>query len=63
MDGDPGVESEVDSFSLFLPLPYRVAIILVSGWCASWERRAHLADTIRHMGMGIQSSISPPRQD
>ena len=31
MDGDPAVEPEVDSFSLFLPLPYRVAIILVSG--------------------------------
>lgn len=52
MDGDPGVESEVDPFSLFLPLPYRVAIILVSGRCAGQEGRAHLADTIRHMGMG-----------
>lgn len=31
MDGDPGVESEVDSFSLVLPLPFRVAIILVLG--------------------------------
>lgn len=31
MDGDPAVEPEVDSFSRFLPLPYRVAIILVSG--------------------------------
>lgn len=31
MDGDPAVESELDSFSLILPLPYRVAIILVLG--------------------------------
>ena len=31
MDGDPGVESELDSFSRILPLPYRVAIILVCG--------------------------------
>ena len=31
MDGDPGVESEIDSFSLVLPLPYRVAIIIVLG--------------------------------
>ncbi|KAK5170813.1 hypothetical protein LTR04_003241 [Oleoguttula sp. CCFEE 6159] len=31
MDGDPAVEPELDSFSLFLPLPYRVAFILVLG--------------------------------
>ena len=31
MDGDPAVEPEVDSFSLVLPLPYRVAIIIVLG--------------------------------
>ena len=31
MDGDPGVEPEVDSFSLVLPLPFRVGIILVLG--------------------------------
>ncbi len=31
MDGDVAVEPEVDSFSLFLPLPYRVAIIIVLG--------------------------------
>jgi hypothetical protein len=31
MDGDPGVEPELDAFSLILPLPYRVAIILVAG--------------------------------
>ncbi|KAI1172791.1 EXS family-domain-containing protein [Nemania sp. FL0916] len=35
MDGDPAVESELDSFSLTFPLPYRVAFIVVLavwGW-------------------------------
>lgn len=31
MDGDPAVESELDSFSLTFPLPYRVAFIVVLG--------------------------------
>lgn len=31
MDGDPAVEPELDTFSLILPLPYRVAAILVLG--------------------------------
>lgn len=31
MDGDPGVEPALDGISLILPLPYRVAIILVAG--------------------------------
>ena len=31
MDGDPAVESELDSFSLTFPLPYRVAFIIVTG--------------------------------
>jgi hypothetical protein len=31
MDGDPAVEPELDSFSLTLPLPYRVALIIVAG--------------------------------
>jgi hypothetical protein len=31
MDGDPAVEPELDSFSLTLPLPYRVALIVVLG--------------------------------
>jgi len=31
MDGDPAVEPELDAFSLILPLPYRVAFILVLG--------------------------------
>lgn len=35
MDGDPAVESELDTFSLILPLPYRVAVIFVLGIPAS----------------------------
>ena len=31
MDRDPHVENELDSFSLFLPLPFRVGIIIVFG--------------------------------
>lgn len=38
MDGDPGVEPEVDGFSLVLPLPFRVGIILVLGMrMISWK--------------------------
>ena len=36
MDGDPAVEPELDTFSLILPLPYRVALILVLGRPASF---------------------------
>lgn len=31
MDGDPAVEPELDSFSLTLPLPYRIALAIVLG--------------------------------
>jgi hypothetical protein len=31
MDGDPAVEAQLDGFSLVLPLPYRVALIIVLG--------------------------------
>lgn len=31
MDGDPSVGSQLDSFSLTLPLPYRCALIIVAG--------------------------------
>ncbi|ORY65987.1 EXS family-domain-containing protein [Pseudomassariella vexata] len=39
MDGDPAVESELDSFSLNFPLPYRVAFIVV---LAAWGWGANL---------------------
>ena len=31
MDGDPAVEPELDSFSLVLPLPYRIVVIIICG--------------------------------
>lgn len=31
MDGDPAVEPTLDGFSRVLPLPYRVALIIVLG--------------------------------
>ncbi|KAI9812504.1 MAG: protein-ER retention protein [Thelocarpon impressellum] len=40
MDGDPHVEPELDPFSLFLPLPYRVACIIVLGVWA-WGFNLH----------------------
>ncbi len=40
MDGDPAVESELDTFSLILPLPYRIAFILVLGVWA-WGVNLH----------------------
>ncbi|TVY34885.1 Protein ERD1-like protein [Lachnellula occidentalis] len=40
MDGDPAVEPELDSFSLTLPLPYRVALIIVLGVWA-WGANLH----------------------
>lgn len=46
MDGDPAVEPEVDSFSLFLPLPYRVAFITVLGIWA-WGLNLHYLHLVR----------------
>lgn len=40
MDGDPTVESQLDSLSLILPLPYRIAFILVLGVWA-WGVNLH----------------------
>ena len=31
MGGDPVVVEQLDAFSLVLPLPYRVAIVIVAG--------------------------------
>ncbi|KAH6671160.1 protein-ER retention protein-like protein [Halenospora varia] len=40
MDGDPAVESGLDSFSLTLPLPYRIALVIVLGAWA-WGVNLH----------------------
>jgi hypothetical protein len=49
MDGDVAVEPEVDSFSRVLPLPYRVAIIIVLGAHAVLCRTTHTDES----GAGI----------
>ncbi|KAH7062356.1 EXS family-domain-containing protein [Macrophomina phaseolina] len=46
MDGDPHVEPELDSFTRWLPLPYRVAIIIVMGVWA-WGANLHYLYLIR----------------
>ncbi|KAF2737887.1 EXS-domain-containing protein [Polyplosphaeria fusca] len=46
MDGDPAVEPELDGFSRVLPLPYRVALIIVLGiWC--WGLNLHYLSLVR----------------
>lgn len=37
MDGDPAVEPQLDTFSMILPLPYRIAVILVLGNIHDYE--------------------------
>lgn len=46
MDGDPAVEPELDRFSRILPLPYRVALIIVMGVWA-WGLNLHYLSLIR----------------
>ncbi|CAL3961868.1 hypothetical protein PZA11_000814 [Diplocarpon coronariae] len=46
MDGDPAVEPELDSFSLSLPLPYRVALLVVLGiWL--WGANLHYLSLVK----------------
>lgn len=70
MDGDPAVEPELDGFSRVLPLPYRVALIIVLGTyvrlllapCAAAASRvpSELTCDHRHMGMGPQPALPLP---
>lgn len=46
MDGDPAVESKLDTFSLILPLPYRIAVILVLGVWA-WGVNLHYLSILK----------------
>lgn len=58
MDGDPAVEPELDSFSLTLPLPYRVALVVVLGTFSSWILdRGLYTDHIKAFGHGAQICI------
>jgi hypothetical protein len=53
MDLDPAVEPELDSFSLILPLPYRVALIIVLGTCLG-----HGLTLLQLFGRGAQIYIT-----
>jgi len=46
MDGDPAVEPNIDGFSRVLPLPYRVALIIVLGIWA-WGLNLHYLTLIK----------------
>ncbi|TVY17968.1 Protein ERD1 1-like [Lachnellula arida] len=46
MDGDPAVEPDLDSFSLTLPLPYRVALIIEKGVWA-WGANLHYLSLVK----------------
>ncbi|KAF2671281.1 EXS-domain-containing protein [Microthyrium microscopicum] len=59
MDGDPSVEPELDSFSLYLPLPYRVALIIVLGVWA-WGVNLHY---LHLMNIDVPSLIRYPSRN
>ncbi|KAI9850574.1 MAG: protein-ER retention protein [Thelocarpon superellum] len=46
MDGDPAVEPVLDTFGLILPLPYRVAVIIVLGIWA-WGLNLHYLSLLK----------------
>jgi hypothetical protein len=67
MDGDPAVEPTLDGFSRILPLPYRVALIIVLGTATtpspfSASPKTHTLDS-RHMGMGPQPPLPLPHKN
>jgi hypothetical protein len=56
MDGDPSVEPELDSFSRTLPLPYRVALLVVLGispFSSSAMSRTASANCLADTGIGV----------
>ena len=60
MDGDPAVDSQLDTFSLYFPLPYRIAIILVLGTensCACPVVTLATNWAARRLGLGSESSL------
>ena len=59
MDGDPFVEPELDTLGLFLPLPFRVAIILVLGTPLGHIPWFNLTLS-RRLGLGRESPLSTP---
>lgn len=58
MDGDPAIESELDSFSLTFPLPYRVAFIIVLAvW--GWAMNLH---HLYNLNIDVPSLIRYPQR-
>ena len=57
MDGDPAIEPELDNFSLVLPLPYRVAIVLVLGMSIYFVASEVLLTNLRRLGLGLESTL------
>lgn len=59
MDGDPGVEPELDSLSLTLPLPYRVALVTVLGMPSPFYLfLLYILTGNRSLGVGRESAVS-----
>lgn len=64
MDGDPAVENELDTFSVILPLPYRIAFIFVLGlYHLARKREAWPLTPFRSLGMGFEPAVSQLPQD
>jgi hypothetical protein len=65
MDGDPAVEPQLDGFSRILPLPYRVALIIVLGTSTVHPISSplHLLTHHRHLGMGPQPPLPLPHKN
>ncbi len=57
MDGDPAVDPELDTFSLYLPLPYRVAFIIVLGMLTQPVTFNMRLISPRDLGLGLESSL------
>lgn len=64
MDGDPAIEPELDGFTRILPLPYRVAIIIVFGALLCIDiLSAFTNPLLRNLGLGPQPALPLPDQD
>jgi hypothetical protein len=61
MDGDAGIEVEVDRFNRILPLPYRVAILLVAGKLYDFRAFETNSELGRRLGLGREPSLPRPR--
>ena len=63
MDGDSAVESELDLFSRAFPLPYRIAVIVVSGKSQKLDFSSILSRIRRCLGVGCELALPLNPQD